>query len=96
MNAKQVAAHELDGTHSHMVPYRLADYVAGLGAEFADMRPMAVPEDFVPARWTAYRMAAALLSVYRSRVDFLGHSAFDTGMPPPIGSRGASIGSTSA
>src|ERR1700722_6180299 len=91
MNAKQIAVHELDGRHVHTVPYGLVDYVAGLGAEFADMRPMAAPEDFLPARWNAYRMAAALLSVYRSRVDFLSHCAPDTGMLPPTGFRGASI-----
>jgi len=94
MNAKQIAVHELDGRHIHMVPYGLVDYVAGLGAEFADMRPMAEPESVLPARWSAYRMAAALLSVYRSRIDFLGHSALDSGVPP-TGSRDASIGNAS-
>jgi len=79
MNAKQVAVYEVDGRHIHVVPEGLADYVAGLGAEFADMGPVAVSGDLLPRRWNAYRAAAALLSVYRSRVDFLRHHALDTG-----------------
>jgi hypothetical protein len=83
MNAKQVAVYEVDGRHIHMVPEGLADYVAGIGTEFADMGPVAVPGDLLPLRWSAYRAAAALLSVYRSRVDFLRHHALDTGAESP-------------
>ena len=79
MNAKQVAVHEVDGRHIHLAPEELADYVAGIGTEFADMGPVAVPGDLLPLRWNAYRAAAALLSVYCSRVDFLRHHALDTG-----------------
>jgi hypothetical protein len=79
MNAKQVAVYEVDGRHIHMVPEGLVDYVAGIGTEFADMGPVAVPGDLLPLRWNAYRAAVALLSVYRSRVDFLRHHALDTG-----------------
>jgi hypothetical protein len=83
MNAKQVAVYEVDGRHIHVVPERLADYVAGIGTEFADMGPVAVLDDLLPFRWNAYRAAAAMLSVYRSRVDFLRHYALDTGAESP-------------
>lgn len=78
MNAKQIAVHEVDGRRTHMVPDVLAEYVAVLGAEFADMGFVGVPGDLLPLGSHACRTAAALLSVYRSRVDFLGHRAVDS------------------
>ncbi len=77
MNAKQVAVHEADGRRMHMVLDSLTEYVAVLGAEFAEMGRVGVLGDLPPLRSHAYRSAAALLNVYRSRVDFLRHRAVD-------------------
>jgi hypothetical protein len=75
MNAKQVAVHEVDGRRMHFVFDGLADYVAVLGAEFAETGRVGVLGDLPPLRSHAYRTAAALLNVYRSRVDFRRHCA---------------------
>jgi hypothetical protein len=77
MNAKQVAVHEVDGRRMHLVFDSLADYVAVLGAEFAETGRVGVLGDLPPLRSHAYRAAAALLNVYRSRVDFRRHCAVD-------------------
>jgi hypothetical protein len=79
MNAKQVAVHEVDGRRVHVVLDGLVEYVAALAAEFADIGPVGGPGDLLPLRSHAFRTTAALLGVYRSRVDFLRHSALDTG-----------------
>ncbi len=75
MNAKQVAVHEVDGRRMHLVFDSLAEYVAVLGAEFAETGRVGVLGDLPPLRSHAYRAAAALLNVYRSRVDFRRHCA---------------------
>ena len=80
MKANQVAVHEVDGRRMHMVLDELAEYVAALGAEFADMDPVGGPGDLLPLRSHAYRSAVALLGVYRSRVDFVRHSVLATGV----------------
>jgi hypothetical protein len=79
MNATHVAVHEVDGRRMQMVFDGLTEYVAALGAEFADPGPAGGPGDLLPLRSHAYHRAASLLSVHRSRIDFLRHRAFETG-----------------
>jgi hypothetical protein len=79
MISNQVSVHEVDGRRMNMVVDGLAEYVAALGAEFVDMGAVGVLGDRLPLRTRAYRTAAALLSVYRSRVDFLRHGGLDPG-----------------
>jgi hypothetical protein len=78
MNANQIAMHEVDGLRLHRVVEHPDDFVTALGAEFADVSPVGDTGDLVPLRSHAYRRAAALLSVYRSRVDFLGARALES------------------
>jgi hypothetical protein len=79
MNANDVAGHEVDGRCMPVLLERSDDYIAALGAELADLGPARELSDLVPARSHAFCTAVALLSVYRSRIDFLGHRALDTG-----------------
>ncbi len=79
MNTNQLAVHEVEGRLLRLARDGRAEYVAALGAEFADIARAGVPGDLLPLRSHVYRTAAALLSVYRSRVDFLAHRALDTG-----------------
>jgi len=78
MNAKHIAMHEVDEGRLHWVREGHAEYVAALGAEFADMGPVRGPNDLLSFRSHAFRIAVAMLGVYRSRVDFLRHRALDT------------------
>lgn len=84
MRANEVAVHEVDGRRMHMVLDGLADGAAALGVE-----PDATGR-LSPLRSPAYRRAVALLSIYRSRVDFLEQREIDGSSeslkrPGPIG-----------
>jgi len=78
MNANKVAVYEVDRRYIHMALGDLAEYIAALGAEFADIGRANVTGHLPPLRSHAYRRAAALLSLYRSRVDFLWHRDIDS------------------
>ena len=79
MNASEVAVHEVDGRRMHMVLDGLAEGAAALDVDPADMGPVGAAGHFPPRRSHAYRRAVALLSAYRSRVDFLKHCEIESG-----------------
>jgi hypothetical protein len=84
MNAKEVAVHEVDGRRMHMVVDGLAEGAAAPGLEPDHLGPVGAPGHLPPRRSHAHRRAAALLSVYRSRVDFLRHREIDSGTENPL------------
>jgi len=79
MNGNEVAVHEIDGSHMHVVLDGLDEIAAAFSADNIEMGAVGSPDDLSPLRSHAYRKAAALLSVYRSRVDFLRHREIDLG-----------------
>jgi hypothetical protein len=75
MDANQVVVHEIDGPRMHLVLDDLADGALALGTE------PAVTGSY------AFRKAVTLLSIYRSRVDFLKQCEIESGIaatPPAI------------
>lgn len=86
----------------HMVRDDPAESTPALSAELDDRDPPRPAGHLMPLRSHAYRRAMALLSVYRSRVDFPRHREIDgdseklpyrfkNGPPPPRGRDPAAI-----
>jgi hypothetical protein len=78
MNANNVVLHDGDRGPAYKALDDAAEYVAMLGAEFSDAGRAGVAGHLPPLCSHAFRKAAALLSVYRSRVDFLHQRDIDS------------------